>query len=294
MNLKIFSIIVGFFIIILVVLGGTYYYLFEMPEEETIKVATPSFNSINNQFLNTDTINEQALNNKESNSNLALNENLSTLNTNETKESPKVKELKKELKKEVKKEILNEDNIHSVTNTKTSQKLSFKKTSEKTPNLNTIKEYQQRGKDSRLEPFLSTENVKVYIMEGKSLTNYRKGLLKDMLSPIQNRSKDYNLSVFIQMLPKNKMDISIYNKDIIFSEKKKAYKYITLNDISDYKNDLKHLNERVKREEIIKKVNFKHNVNLKGSDFAKHIKNLKQGISEAQYYFPFCEIIQIN
>ena len=73
-----------------------------------------------------------------------------------------------------------------------------------------------------MEPQLSSETLKVYVVDGKALSDYRINLLKDMLKPVQNRSKDYNLSVFIEMLPQSEMSVTIYNKDIIFSDRKKS------------------------------------------------------------------------
>lgn len=160
--------------------------------------------------------------------------------------------------------------------------------------LSAIKEYQQRGKDSRLEPRLSSEFVKVYVMNGRILSDYRIDLFKDLLEPIQERSKDYNLSIFIEMLPKNEMSVTIYNKDIIFSDKKKSYRYITIDKLRPYLDKPWELNEKVKREEVIERINFEILVDAKGSDFSRHIKSLKSGLDAAQYFFPFCEIIQID
>lgn len=160
--------------------------------------------------------------------------------------------------------------------------------------LNTAREYQQKGKDSRLEPKLSSEFVEVYVMNGKILNDYRVNLLKDLLKPVRERSKDYNLSVFVEMLPKGEMGISIYNKGIIFSDNRKFYKYITVDKLKPYLGKPQELSEKVGREEIIERINFEIKVNTKGSDFSRHIKSLENGLNAAQYFFPFCEVIQIS
>ncbi|EOH9778104.1 hypothetical protein ACME6J_001899, partial [Campylobacter jejuni] len=85
--------------------------------------------------------------------------------------------------------------------------------SNKNKYLNTAREYLNIGKNSRLEPELSTENMKVYILDGKFLSQYRINLLKDMLSVIQDNAKDYYLSVFVKMLSKGEMKLTIYNKE---------------------------------------------------------------------------------
>ena len=136
--------------------------------------------------------------------------------------------------------------------------------------------------------------MKVYVMHGKALTQYRIELLEDMLIPVQARAQDYNLSVFIEMLPKHKMNVSIYNKDIIFSDKKKAYKYIDIKQLAPYLNNPAELNSKVRREEIIERLEFKSEEETKGSDFARHIKSLKRGLETAQFFFPFTEIIEIK
>ncbi|EAJ1153981.1 hypothetical protein CEI19_06520, partial [Campylobacter jejuni] len=166
--------------------------------------------------------------------------------------------------------------------------------SNKNKYLNTAREYLNIGKNSRLEPELSTENMKVYVLDGKFLSQYRINLLKDMLSIIQDNAKDYYLSIFVKMLPKGEMKLTIYNKEIIFSDMKKAYKYISLDRLSPYLNNPKELNEHVAREEILERLKLQIKKDGKGSDFSKHIKSLKTGLNTAQYFFPFCEIIEIS
>ncbi len=179
---------------------------------------------------------------------------------------------------------------------KNQAKKSPKKTSlqKNTEQLSTIKEYQQRGKYSRLEPKLSTEYVKVYVVNGKMLSNYRINLLKDILEPIYNRSSGYSLSIFIEMLPKSEMSISIYNKDIIFSSNRKNYKYITMNQLNPYLADLENIGDKIKREEVIQRTDFDVETDLKGSQFAKHLRRLKVGVNVAQHFFPFCEAIYVG
>ncbi|EGK8084782.1 hypothetical protein IO401_001028, partial [Campylobacter lari] len=79
---------------------------------------------------------------------------------------------------------------------------------------NTMQEYIAKGKTSRYEPSLSDDFVKVYILDGKSLSDYRIDMLKEMINPIKVNSQDYNLTIFIDMLSNDNMKLSIYNKDI--------------------------------------------------------------------------------
>lgn len=95
--------------------------------------------------------------------------------------------------------------------------------------------------------------MKVYVLDGKFLSQYRINLLKDMLSIIQDNAKDYYLSIFVKILPKGEMKLTIYNKEIIFSDMKKAYKYISLDRLSPYLNNPKELNEHIAREENFRK-----------------------------------------
>lgn len=317
MNVKVFSILVGILVALIVALGGTYYYLFEYPKTQTRQAiqnhaqnsnpsstqafSEPSFgeNSTNasgrfdggvsnsviapqNDENNTaqsqapvqTPMQTAAREDTQDNINQAPPPPKAKISNEEKAEKPTTKEVKKEEKKQEKRQ-------------------SDKQNKQKTA-LSTIKEYQQRGKDGRLEPELSSETIKVYVMDGKALSEYRIGLLKDMLEPIQLRSKDYNLSVFIQMLPKNEMNISIYNKDIIFSNMKKSYKHIDIGQIAPHLSDPESLNSNIKREEVIERIAFKVEEDAKGSDFSRHIKGLKKGLETAQYFFPFCEIIEIS
>ncbi|ECP7275371.1 hypothetical protein OLO84_05910 [Campylobacter jejuni] len=252
--------------------------------------------SENNQSLNNNTFNtsisenNQSLNNDTNTSNnINTNENKQILDTNKEKLKQENKQAKIEaLKKEISKQQKILERERAVKKELQSNK------SNKNKYLNTAREYLSIGKNSRLEPELSTENMKVYILDGKFLSQYRINLLKDMLSVIQDNAKDYYLSIFVKMLPKGEMKLTIYNKEIIFSDMKKAYKYISLDRLSPYLNNPKELNEHVAREEILERLKLQIKKDGKGSDFSKHIKSLKTGLNTAQYFFPFCEIIEIN
>ncbi|EHS2365315.1 hypothetical protein KVI88_001401, partial [Campylobacter jejuni] len=52
--------------------------------------------------------------------------------------------------------------------------------------------------------------------------------------------------------------------------------------------------EHIAREEILERLKLQIKKDGKGSDFSKHIKSLKTGLNTAQYFFPFCEIIEIS
>ncbi|EDP0280241.1 TPA: hypothetical protein SD839_001610 [Campylobacter jejuni] len=269
------------------------------PLDENQSLNNDIFNtsiSENNQSLNNDIFNtsisenNQSLNNDTNTSNnINTNENKQILDTDKGKLKQENKQAKIEaLKKEISKQQKILERERAVKKELQSNK------SNKNKYLNTAREYLNIGKNSRLEPELSTENMKVYILDGKFLSQYRINLLKDMLSVIQDNAKDYYLSVFVKMLPKGEMKLTIYNKEIIFSDMKKAYKYISLDRLSPYLNNPKELNEHVAREEILERLKLQIKKDGKGSDFSKHIKSLKTGLNTAQYFFPFCEIIEIS
>ncbi len=316
MNLKIFSIIVGILIAVIVILGGTYYYLFEYSKPKNYTLNTNTYteqksytNNYDNSYspsiqtnnsssdinINNNTIQKQETNLLDENQSL---NNSNNINTNENKQildtdKEKLKQENKQAKIEaLKKEISKQQKILERERAVKKELQSNK--SNKNKYLNTAREYLSIGKNSRLEPELSTENMKVYILDGKFLSQYRINLLKDMLSVIQDNAKDYYLSIFVKMLPKGEMKLTIYNKEIIFSDMKKAYKYISLDRLSPYLNNPKELNEHVAREEILERLKLQIKKDGKGSDFSKHIKSLKTGLNTAQYFFPFCEIIEIS
>ncbi|HEG3953356.1 TPA: hypothetical protein SC593_001531 [Campylobacter jejuni] len=320
MNLKIFSIIVGILIAVIVILGGTYYYLFEYSKPKNYTLNTNTYteqksytNNYDNSYspsiqtnnsssdinINNNTIQKQETNPLDENQSLNNDTNTSNnINTNENKQildtdKEKLKQENKQAKIEaLKKEISKQQKILERERAVKKELQSNK--SNKNKYLNTAREYLSIGKNSRLEPELSTENMKVYVLDGKFLSQYRINLLKDMLSVIQDNAKDYYLSVFVKMLPKGEMKLTIYNKEIIFSDMKKAYKYISLDRLSPYLNNPKELNEHVAREEILERLKLQIKKDGKGSDFSKHIKSLKTGLNTAQYFFPFCEIIEIS
>lgn len=326
MNLKIFSVITGILIAVIVILGGTYYYLFEYSKPKS------SYNTYNNNVAQT--YNESPINNQQNQNNNYNNytnnsiedtqnsyNNVNTIsnsadinttqsvldnnqslistpkpnNTTENKIAQNIQQNQTETKNS-KKETSKPDNKKQELTLK-QEKINHNKNTQKntqTKKLSTAQEYLSRGKDSRLEPKLSTESMKVYVLNGKFLTDYRINLLKEMLTSIENTSKDYNLSVFVQMLPKNEMRLTIYNKDIIFSEMRKAYKHISIEKIQPFMNNLEELNSHVAREEVLERLKLQIKKDGKGSDFAKHIKSLTTGLNTAQYFFPFCEVIEIT
>ncbi|EFC32894.1 TPA: hypothetical protein RTF98_000379 [Campylobacter jejuni] len=258
-------------------------------QKQEINLPNENRSLSNNTFNTTINENNQSLNDNNITNNVNTNENKQNLSTDKEKlkrenKQAKIESLKKEISKHQK--ILERE--------KAVKKELQSDKSNKNKYLNTAREYLSIGKNSRLEPELSTENMKVYVLDGKFLSQYRIDLLKDMLSVIQDNAKDYYLSIFVKMLPKGEMKLTIYNKEIIFSDMKKAYKYISLDRLSPYLNNPKELNEHVAREEILERLKFQIKKDGKGSDFSKHIKSLKTGLNAAQYFFPFCEIIEIS
>ncbi|HEG0607272.1 TPA: hypothetical protein SB587_000554 [Campylobacter coli] len=329
MNFKIFSIIVGILVTVILILGGTYYYLFEYSKpdyaavtqdsnEQNRYTSTNTYTTTQNSYVSdtTNINNNIDLNLTQSNQNGEQNEtiidnkvinnavvnkdanqtfadsdnNKSVIEKNQNKKQNnenKLAAIEKEISKQ--KKILEQEKTLKSQNTNKNNK-----TNHKAKKLSPAQEYLSLGKNSRLEPQLSTENMKVYVLDGKFLSDYRIKLLKDMLTSIEDNSKDYFLSVFVKMLPKGEMNLTIYNKDIIFSDMKKAYKYISIDKISPYVKTPEMLNQYVAREEIIERLKFQIKTQGKGSDFSKHINSLKAGLDTAQYFFPFCEIIEIT
>ncbi|HEC1736880.1 TPA: hypothetical protein R1670_001470 [Campylobacter coli] len=329
MNFKIFSIIVGILVTVILILGGTYYYLFEYSKpdytavtqnsnEQNRYTSTNTYTTTQNSYVSdtTNINNNIDLNLTQSNQNSEQNEtiidnkvinnavankdtnqtftdsdnNKSVIEKNQNKKQNnenKLAAIEKEINKQ--KKILEQEKTLKSQNTNKNNK-----TNHKAKKLSPAQEYLSLGKNSRLEPQLSTENMKVYVLDGKFLSDYRIKLLKDMLTSIEDNSKDYFLSVFVKMLPKGEMNLTIYNKDIIFSDMKKAYKYISIDKISPYVKTPEMLNQYVAREEIIERLKFQIKTQGKGSDFSKHINSLKAGLDTAQYFFPFCEIIEIT
>ncbi|TKX29928.1 hypothetical protein [Campylobacter estrildidarum] len=325
MNFKVFSVIVGILIAVILILGGTYYYLFEYSKPNY------SYTPTNNYETNTQSSTyEQNTYSNQSNSNYSNNsyntpsypnytdnqkqedkvDNNTTLNNQQkqnTSATNKVESNKKTEKKvENKKEITEEEKkakIEALNKEIERQRklLEQEKALKNTTGKNTKKhkpsvaeEYLTIGKDSRLEPQLSTEGMQVYILDGKFLSDYRINLLKEILAPIQTNAKDYNLAIFVKMLPKGEMKLTVYNKDIIFSDMRKAYKYISVDRIKPYMDNPQEIDSHIAREEKIKKISIQIKKEGKGSEFSKHIKSLKTGTNFAQYFFPFCEMVEIS
>ncbi|HEC2773895.1 TPA: hypothetical protein R2M21_001013 [Campylobacter coli] len=306
MNFKFFSIIVGILVVVILILSGTYYYLFEYSKPSYTPITqtsteqnqysnnthTTTQNSYVSDITNTNNENINLIQDKqdEKDANNIINDD----NKSDTKSSQITKQNNEEKLAAIEKEISKQQKILEQEKIFKPQNTNNNKTNYQAKKLSPAQEYLSLGKNSRLEPQLSTENMKVYILDGKFLSQYRINLLKDMLSVIQDNAKDYYLSIFVKMLPKGEMKLTIYNKEIIFSDMKKAYKYISLDRLSPYLNNPKELNEHVAREEILERLKLQIKKDGKGSDFSKHIKSLKTGLNTAQYFFPFCEIIEIS
>lgn len=132
------------------------------------------------------------------------------------------------------------------------------------------------------------------MLNGKLLNDYRAKLSEDILTIIENNSKDYFLNVFVKMLPKGEMSLTIYNRDIIFSDIKKSYKYIGMNKISPYIGTPEMLSQYIAREETIERFKLQAKKGGKGSEFSRRTNSLKTELNKAQYFFPPCEIIEIT
>lgn len=279
MKFKIFSSI-AFLIIVLVIILGAYYYLFENPksEQNTTEVSsgTQNIEDINPVYNLPNAMQEPQSSNEQT--------------IKEEKQDNNKSDEKTEISNEEKSIFTSEQAI------KTQNPKSI------------IQEYQLKGKYSRFEPELSSDGIKVYVMNGKALSDYRISMLKEMLAPVSERTMDYNLTLFIEMLPNNSMNLSIYNKDIVFSNRKKSYRYVNLKDLKKLKlffesndaeifsnqNILNQLNGRLSREQIIKRIKFQGYTDDRGSTFANHILGLSRALSVARYFFPFSEVIEIT
>ena len=205
MNVKVFSILVAIFIAVIALLGGTYYYLFEYSATSN----TPNYsysNTTENYKQNTPQNTQEQTNTPSNIPSIDTQRDLNEQNISSTQENTSVIEeqnsqnvqenLKTQIPQKNEKKQTQTEKISENKNIPKSNKdanpLKLVSNSQKTKGkLSTIKEYQQRGKDSRLEPQLSSETLKVYVVDGKALSDYRINLLKDMLKPVQNRSKDY-------------------------------------------------------------------------------------------------------
>ncbi|EAL3611571.1 hypothetical protein BB967_06795 [Campylobacter coli] len=306
MNFKFFSIIVGILVVVILILSGTYYYLFEYSKPSYTPITqtsteqnqysnnthTTTQNSYVSDITNTNNENINLIQDKqdEKDANNIINDD----NKSDTKSSQITKQNNEEKLAAIEKEISKQQKILEQEKIFKPQNTNNNKTNYQAKKLSPAQEYLSLGKNSRLEPQLSTENMKVYVLDGKFLSDYRIKLLKDMLAIIEDNSKDYFLSVFVKMLPKGEMSLTIYNKDIIFSDMKKSYKYISMDKISPYIKTPEVLNQYVARKEIIERFKLQTKKEGKGSEFSKHINSLKTGLNKAQYFFPFCEIIEIT
>ncbi|EAI4298273.1 hypothetical protein A0U20_04600 [Campylobacter lari] len=172
---------------------------------------------------------------------------------------------------------------------------------------NTMQEYIAKGKTSRYEPRLSDDFVKVYVLDGKSLSDYRVDMLKEMINPVKANSQDYNLTIFIDMLSNDNMKLSIYNKDIVFAKNKKKYNYVDVkisdlkflferNGYSEYSNEnlLEKINQNLAREDILKRVKIQGYADYRGSTFANYMIGLNRAMNVAKHFFSFTEVIEIE
>ncbi|EAK1249814.1 hypothetical protein [Campylobacter lari] len=172
---------------------------------------------------------------------------------------------------------------------------------------NTMQEYIAKGKTSRYEPRLSNDFVKVYVLDGKSLSDYRVDMLKEMINPVKINSQDYNLTIFIDMLSNDNMKLSIYNKDIVFAKNKKKYNYVDVkisdlkflferNGYSEYSNEnlLEKINQNLAREDILKRVKIQGYADDRGSTFANYMIGLNRAMNVAKHFFSFTEVIEIE
>ncbi|AJC86153.1 OmpA family protein [Campylobacter sp. RM16704] len=172
---------------------------------------------------------------------------------------------------------------------------------------NTMQEYTAKGKTSRYEPRLSNDFIKVYVLNGKSLSDYRITILKEMINPIKVNSQDYNLTIFINMLSNDNMKLSIYNKDIVFAKNKKKYNYVDVkisdlkflferNGYSEYSNEnlLEKINQNLAREDILKRVKIQGYADDRGSTFANYMIGLNRAMNVAKHFFSFTEVIEIE
>ncbi|ELU3298346.1 hypothetical protein QPB77_000408 [Campylobacter lari] len=171
----------------------------------------------------------------------------------------------------------------------------------------TMQEYIAKGKTSRYEPRLSDDFVKVYVLDGKSLSDYRIDMLKEMINPVKANSQDYNLTIFIDMLSNDNMKLSIYNKDIVFAKNKKKYNYVDVkisdlkflferNGYSEYSNEnlLEKINQNLAREDIIKRIKIQGYADDRGSTFANYMIGLNRAMNVAKHFFSFTEVIEIE
>ncbi|MCR6575042.1 hypothetical protein CINS5915_01460 [Campylobacter insulaenigrae] len=199
---------------------------------------------------------------------------------------------------------------HKTNNTNTNEKINKNtQISSKKQNIKTniMQEYIEKGKTSKYEKKLSNEFVKVYVLDGKTLSDYRINLLNEMIRPIAENSQDYNLTIFIQMLPNDNMNLSIYNKDIVFEKNKKKYNYVDMkikdfkflferNGYDKYSNEdiLQQIDQKLARESVLKRIKIQGYADDRGSSFANYMIGLNRAMNIAKHFFAFTELIEIQ
>ncbi|WP_291952589.1 hypothetical protein [Campylobacter sp.] len=194
--------------------------------------------------------------------------------------------------------------IDSVEN---KQNVSTKKQNIKMKHKNIMQEYIEKGKNSKYEKKLSNDFVKVYVLDGKTLSDYRINLLNEMIRPIMENSQDYNLTIFIQMLPNDNMNLSIYNKDIVFEKNKKKYNYVDMklkdfkflferNGYDKYSNEniLEEIDQKLARENVLKRIKIQGYADDRGSSFANYMIGLNRAMNVAKHFFAFTEVIEVQ
>ncbi|MCR6590577.1 Probable periplasmic protein Cj0776c [Campylobacter insulaenigrae] len=199
---------------------------------------------------------------------------------------------------------------HKTNNTNTNEKINKNtQISSKKQNIKTniMQEYIEKGKTSKYEKKLSNEFVKVYVLDGKTLSDYRISLLSEMIRPIAENSQDYNLTIFIQMLPNDNMNLSVYNKDIVFEKNKKKYNYVDMkiedfkflferNGYDKYSNEdiLQQIDQKLARENVLKRIKIQGYADDRGSSFANYMIGLNRAMNVAKHFFAFTELIEIQ
>lgn len=320
--------IIALGVALIILLGASIgFYVWYFDDEKTYVY---DYAKENNSYKNYSSTNQDYSYNTQNNNTYNQNLNSYTNETNEPTQIPSIQEVQENsnntaninnnLKDDTskKEEIINNEKPTNPTqeeskpiknSTKEEQASSFKQkpTSSKSQYKSTMQEYIEKGKTSRYESRLSSDFVKVYVLNGKTLSDYRIGLLNEMIRPIAENSKDYNLTIFIQMLPNDNMNLSIYNKDIIFDKNKKKYKYVNMdikdskflfdrNGYSDYSNEdiLEKINQSLAREDIIKRVKIRGYADDRGSSFANYMIGLNRAMNAAKHFFTFTEVVQIQ
>ncbi|CAM4026003.1 hypothetical protein [Campylobacter armoricus] len=240
----------------------------------------------------------------------SVDENIITKNTQNSDSTSQIDTIDNQKIKNIKKEIATPINpTEQIKNTQINQVKNKEQAKEEktTKYKNTMQEYIAKGKTSRYEPRLSDDFVKVYVLDGKNLSDYRISMLKEMINPIQANSQDYNLTIFINMLSNNNMKLSIYNKDIVFAKNKKKYNYVDIkisdlkflferNGYNKYSNEnlLEKISQNLAREDVIKRMKIQGYADDRGSIFANYIIGLNRAMNVAKHFFSFTEIIEIE